>query len=93
MQNLKVDTINCTLISSCVSNAIIVCFVVMMRAPFDAHMSLPSGCVFRGSRLGREQMEVILASGGDLRGADLSGTDLSGLDLTVADLTAANLGG
>jgi uncharacterized protein YjbI with pentapeptide repeats len=54
---------------------------------------LPSGCVFRGSRLGREQVEVILASGGDLQGADLSGADLSGLDLTDTDLIEANLGG
>ena len=49
--------------------------------------------MLRGPRLNREQVEPVLASGGDLRGADLSGADLSRLDLTDVDLTRANFEG
>ena len=56
-----------------------------------SYLCLPLGCMLRGSRLDRKQVEPILASEGDLRGADLSDADLS--RLTDVDLTRANLEG
>ena len=52
-----------------------------------------AGCVLRGSKLSREQVQAAVAGGGDLRGADLRGADLSELDLTNVDLRDANVKG
>ena len=67
-----------------------------MCACVDSHRLLVSycaGCVLRGARLGREQVQAAVAGGGDFRGADLRGADLSELDLTNVDLRDANLKG
>ena len=55
-------------------------------------VSYCAGCVLRGARLGREQVQAAVAGGGDLRGADLSQLDLTNVDLRDANVKGKGTG-